>query len=214
MNVLELFSGTGSVGKVCENIGLNVVSVDLIHKSTHTTDIMNFNYKQYPRDFFSMIWASPPCQYYSHLQYSRLNKVDKKGVKFTYEVWENHMKNSDKLVLKTLEIINYFNPELWFMENPQTGRLKERDIMKDIPYYDVDYCKYSDWGYRKRTRIWTNKKDWKNLLCKCDCGYTIGKKHINNLGNGEQSKITNGKKYTLMERYRIPSKLIYSLILD
>ena len=24
---------------------------------------------------------------------------------------------------------------------------------------------YSDWGYRKRTRIWTNKKDWNNLLC-------------------------------------------------
>jgi hypothetical protein len=33
--------------------------------------------------------------------------------------------------------------------------------MKDIPFYDVDYCMYSDWGYKKRTRIWTNKTDFK-----------------------------------------------------
>ena len=70
------------------------------------------------------------------------------------------MEEADKLVLKTLEIINYFNPELWFLENPQTGNLKTRSIMKDISFYDVDYCMYSDWGYKKRTRIWTNKKNW------------------------------------------------------
>ncbi len=216
MNVLELFSGTGSVGKCCENLGFNVISVDLVSVSTHQIDIMNFDYKQYPKDYFSMIWGSPPCQYYSHLQYSRLNRLNKKtGIVFTKEVWENHMKNSDKLVLKTLEIIDYFNPQLWFIENPQSGQLKDRDIMKDIPFYDVDYCKYSNWGYRKRTRIWTNKKDWNNKLCKWDCGQTIGRRHINNLGNQKQRDITGQTyKFTLQERYRIPSDLIYSLILD
>ena len=29
MNVLELFSGTGSVGKCCDKLGWNVISVDL-----------------------------------------------------------------------------------------------------------------------------------------------------------------------------------------
>ena len=36
----------------------------------------------------------------------------------------------------------------------------------DYPYYDVDYCMYSNWGYRKRTRIWTNLKGFepKNVI--------------------------------------------------
>ena len=26
--------------------------------------------------------------------------------------------------------------------------------MEDIPYVDIDYCQFSDWGYQKPTRIW------------------------------------------------------------
>ena len=209
MNVLELFSGTGSVGKVCENLGWNVVSVDLELPATHECDIMNFDYKQYPKDYFSICWGSPPCTDYSKLQDSFIGRK-RKGVIYTKEIQEKEMDESDKLVLKTLEIIDYFKPELWCMENPQTGRLKERDIMKGIPFYDVDYCMYSDWGYRKRTRIWTNKKDWKNLMCDGSgaCGNMIElptngakrhdtgkplkcstrKLHINNLGKTETSQ--------------------------
>ena len=41
--------------------------------------------------------------------------------------------------------------------------------MKDFDYYDIDYCKYG-MEYRKRTRIWTNLKDWTpRPLCKKDC---------------------------------------------
>jgi hypothetical protein len=60
------------------------------------------------------------------------------------------MDEADKLILKTFEIINYFDPYLWFVENPQTGKLKDRKIMKNIPFYDVSYCMYSDWGYEKK----------------------------------------------------------------
>ena len=61
------------------------------------------------------------------------------------------------------------------MENPQTGTLKNRDVVKDLKYYDVDYCMYSDWGYRKRTRVWTNKENFNNKLCdgKGTCGNMI-----------------------------------------
>ena len=120
--------------------------------------------------------------------------------------------NGDPIVKRTLEIINYLNPELWFLENPQTGFLKDREYMKDIPFYDVDYCMYSDWGYRKRTRIWTNKKEFKNLMCGLKhgqrCNNRIGQRHNIMLGQ-ELEKYT-----TLEDRYRIPEELIYSLFLD
>ena len=165
MNVLELFSGTKSIGKVCDKLGWNAISVDLELPASHECDIMDFDYKQYPKDYFSIVWASPPCTYYSSLQNCWLGRKKKDGILFTKEILENHRKESDKLILRTFEIIDYFNPDLWCLENPQRGTLKDRDIMKYIPYYDVSYCMYSDWGYEKRTRIWTNKKDWNNLIC-------------------------------------------------
>ena len=111
--------------------------------------------------------------------------------------------------LKSLEIIKYFNPHWWSLENPETGNLKNRDIMKGIPFYNVDYCMYSDWGYRKRTRIWTNKENWNALTCdgSGSCGNMVGGKHkkqVDDFGGG-----TNR-----LERYRVPEDLIYSLFLD
>ena len=172
--VLELFSGTGSIGKCCKELGWESISVDLESKfnPTHLCDIMDFNYKQYSPDYFDIVWASPPCTEYSHLQNTFLGR-NKKGIIFTKEIWEDNMKEADKIVLKTLEIINYFKSEYYFIENPQTGKMKDREIMKDIPFYDVDYCKYSLWGYKKRTRIWTNKENWTALTCKNDCDNII-----------------------------------------
>ena len=164
MNVLELFSGTGSVGKVCHKLGWDVVSVDLELPATHECDIMDFDYKQYPKDYFSIVWASPPCTNYSKLQDGWLGRM-RKGEIYTKEIQEKEMNQDDRLVLKTFEIIEYFNPELWCVENPATSRMKDRPFMKDKPFYDVSYCMYSDWGYEKKTRIWTNKKDWLNLVC-------------------------------------------------
>jgi len=215
MKVLELFCGTKSVGKCCNELGWTSVSVDLDpgFKPTHLCNIMDFDYKQYSCDEFDIVWASPPCVSYSRLQNGWLGRIKKDGTLFTREVLENDRLNSDKLILKTLEIINYFNCKYWFMENP-LSQLKDREIMKDIPYYIVDYCKYSDWGYKKRTCIWSNKKDWKPLTCKKDCGNIMDGKHKNNLGNTMRAKSTNSEKYSLQDRYRVPPDLIYSLFLD
>jgi len=225
MRVLELFSGTGSVGKCCKELDWEVVSVDMIFNATHKCDIMDFDYKQYPKDYFDIVWGSPPCTSYSRLQDSWLGRKRNNKI-FTKQDIEDMMNESDKLVIKTLEIINYFNPSLWFMENPQTGKLKTREIVKDLPYYDVDYCMYSDWGYRKRTRIWTNKKDWNNKMCdgKGTCGNMIDTLHKRNLGNADRLKRAHKlssdggnkkcKGTTQYERYRVPEDLIYSLLLE
>ena len=212
MYCLELFSGTKSVGKVCDKLGWNTISVDMILEADHKVDIMDFDYKQYPKDYFNIIWASPPCCSFSILQGSWIGKhkrVNGELVLFTEEQRQLDMLEGDKLVKKTLEIINYFNCENWFMENPQSGKLKDREYMKDIPYYDVDYCKYSDWGYRKRTRIWTNKKDWINLMCKKDCNNMNGNIHKARLSDKQVRT-----EFSKLDKYRIPEDLIYSLFLE
>ena len=185
VKVLELFSGTRSVGKCCDQLGWESVSVDMILPADHKCDIMDFNYKQYDKNEFDIIWGSPPCTNYSALKKCWYGRKLKDGTIYSKEQNDIDQDEADKLVLKTLEIINYFDCEYWFMENPQTGNLKNREIMKDIPFYDVDYCMYSNWGYKKRTRIWTNKKDWQNKLCdgSGSCGNMI-------------TIATNGAKHT------------------
>jgi len=241
MKVLELFSGTRSFGKVCSQLGYDVISLDKYMESTHKIDILDFDYKQYPKDYFGIIWSSPDCVNYSSLQSGWYGRKKKDGI-FTKEKHELNMLESDKLVKKTIEIIDYFNPNLWFIENPQTGLLKTRDFMKNLNYYDVDYCMYSDFGYRKRTRIWTNKKTFDAKLCNGNCGNIIIKKtdgdlrhdtgkpiksetrklHTNMFGKNEQRKavvkhiedvsITIGSSSNKLMRYRVPEKLILELI--
>tara|TARA_R110000796_G_scaffold48493_3_gene116201 strand:- start:198 stop:860 length:663 start_codon:yes stop_codon:yes gene_type:complete len=219
VRVLELFSGTRSVGKCCDALGWDSVSVDMILPADHKCDIMDFDYKQYPKDYFDIVWSSPPCTNYSKLQDCWIGRM-RKGEIYTKEIQEKEMNEDDKLVLKTLEIIDYFNPEYWFIENPATSKMKDRPFMKDKPFYLVDYCMYSDWGYRKRTRIWTNKKEFNNKLCNKKCGNMVGNLHKTNLGNADRIKRANNlnvKKYngtTQQDRYRIPEDLIFSLFLD
>ena len=238
---LELFSGTGSVGKVCKQLGWETLSIDLIMEADHKCDIMDFDYKQYDKDEFDIVWASPPCEKYSALQRCWFGR-ERNGEIYTKEKNLEEQNEADKLVEKTLEIIDYFKPKYWFIENPQTGDLKNRNIMKNINFYDYDYCKYSDWGYKKTTRIWTNKKDLKPLKCLNDCDNMLitktQKLHRERIGTSktiiDEDKIVrcntkklrekykdyeNLQKYglhgtTLEQRYRIPEKIIFDLFLD
>ena len=47
MKVLELFSGTGSVGDVCRRLGHEVVSLDRDLHADIECDIMDWDYKTY-----------------------------------------------------------------------------------------------------------------------------------------------------------------------
>ena len=222
VRVLELFSGSGSVGKVCKSKGWEVVSLDLKGADINIS-ILDWDYKKdYKVGDFDIIWGSPPCDTFSKCRRCWIGrKIKAFGDEIvTAEMLDNDMiKNGLPLVRKTQEIIEYFKPKLWFIENPQTGKMK--NFLTELNYYDVDYCKYCDWGYRKRTRIWTNNTNFVAKICNKDCnnmfiptGNSTMKRHKNNLGNSNGNKITTGTCGTLSTRYRIPPLLINDLLED
>ena len=184
-NHLELFSGTHSFGKVsCKKY--NVVSLDMnldekcpftdyVSKNHIKEDIMTWDYKNYKIKNFDLITASPVCLWWSTLRNTWIGrKLKAHGDKIiTKEILQEDIDKYGKpMVDKVIEIIEYFKPKYWIIENPQTGKMKHY-IKEKYPnyniFYDFDYCKYSNFGYKKRSRFWTNIKDIKPLLCKNDC---------------------------------------------
>lgn len=141
MRLLELFSGTGSIGKAFRLKGVEVISLDLDPKAqaTHTADILEWDYRQYPPGHFQVVWGSPVCTHYSRARTNAKTPRDLVG--------------SDLMVAKLLEIIAYFQPQCWLFENPGSGLLKTRPIVGGIPYKAVTYCKYG-YPYRKLTYLW------------------------------------------------------------
>jgi site-specific DNA-cytosine methylase len=235
MKLLELFSGTCSVGKEAKKEGWKIVSLDLKGADINT-DILNWDYTKYEIGYFDIIWASPPCNTFSQLRNTWIGRKLKAhgGKVCTKELLQNDINTIGLPILRrTEEIIDYFKPKYYFIENPKTGKMKD---YINRPYYDVDYCKYSDWGYKKRTRIWTNLKGFEPKLCKKDCGLIEYGKHIVNFGGSKMIK-DDGKlikvkskenriKYknykniqpylkgggnNREERYRIPPNLIREL---
>ena len=148
MRLLELFSGTGSVGRAIEALGWEVTSLDVEGEPTIKCDIMDWDYRSLPPGHFDAVWASPVCTEFSKALTRRPRCLEE----------------GDRLVRKTLEIIEHFKPRFWGLENPQTGLLKTRPYMKGQPFADVCYCHYG-YPYRKRTRIWGNLPFVPRPLC-------------------------------------------------
>ena len=73
MRLLELFSGTRSVGKVAEALGYEVVSLDLKDADINC-DILKWDYTVFEPRHFDVIWASPPCDTFSRLKESNIGR--------------------------------------------------------------------------------------------------------------------------------------------
>ena len=196
MRVLELFSGTGSVGNVCRRLGCEVTSLDRDMPADIRMDILDWNYASLPPNSFDVIWASPPCTEYSVAKTVGVRKLDE----------------ANAIVKRTIEIIQYFNPTYWMMENPQTGLLKHQSVVADLPYNDLDYCKYG-MPYRQRTRLWNNIEAWiPRPLCKKDCGHMVGNVHEQSAQQSPQIHLASvRRRYLTRELYKVPEPLLEEL---
>ena len=136
MGILELFAGTGSVGKGFKEWGWEVVSLDREMEADIKTDIMDWNYRTYEHGYFDVVWSSSPCAEYSRGKTVGVGKIEE----------------ANQVLQRILDIIHYMRPHYWFLENPQSGLLKDQRMMRHTPYRDVDYCRYG-MPYGKRTRV-------------------------------------------------------------
>ena len=148
VKVLELFAGSRSIGKAAESLGYEVYSSDLneFEGIDYAIDILDFDTTKVPFKP-DIIWASPPCTYFSVASISKHWNKDHtpKTEQAVFGV---------KVVNKTIEIIKVLNPKYWYIENPR-GKLRKLNFMQPLPRTTVWYCTYGD-KRAKPTDIWTN----------------------------------------------------------
>jgi site-specific DNA-cytosine methylase len=197
--LLELFKGTGSVGKVAKKLNMDIVSLDFdesFNPDIHT-DILEWNYKKFYKDTHFLpdfIWASPPCNTYSPLAYP----LKERNIKNAKPLSKRAKIGTD-ILYKTLEIILYFkklNPKLLFViENPK-GMMRHDKYILPLKRDTTLYCLYGD-NKRKETDFFNNipnSLDLKDPKTKCN------------------KKVVSVVDLPLNDRYKIPPRLIRHIL--
>ena len=148
VKVLELFAGSRSIGKAAELLGYEVYSSDIndFEGIDYPIAILDLDKTKVPFKP-DIIWASPPCTYFSVASIGKHWNKDHtpKTEQAVFGV---------KVVNKTIQIIKELNPKYWYIENPR-GKLRKLDFMQPLPRTTVWYCTYGD-KRAKPTDIWTN----------------------------------------------------------
>jgi len=208
MKILDLFSGSGSIKKYFkEKENIEVISLDFCkkYKPDILVDIMEWDYKEYPIGYFDIIIAGPECKIFSNLQYTWIGRkwTDKKHL-------EEEQKKNSIYINKTIEIIEYFNPKYYFIENPLYSKIcdhvENENYLND--FIIVDYCAFG-FNYKKPTKFLTNLKK-ENKRCVC----SDNPKHPMRLGatskkfREQRPNIQMADTTTTLQRYSYPPKLL------
>jgi hypothetical protein len=207
MNILELFAGSRSIGKIAEKRGHNVFSVD--KESFDNIDLCIDIDKLRPEDIPfipDMIWASPPCTTFSLAAISHHREIGTRKPKTKDAI------KADKLVINTLNIIKHFKDSIFYIENPR-ATLHKMHYMKGVSYTVVWYCKYGDIRAKPTTifsnniRNLFNPKGWES---RPQCWNNNKKCHHEEAPRGSTTG-TQGLKNNY-ERSKIPEELCIEII--
>lgn len=116
LNVIDVFCGSGSFGKVSRSYGFNVFSVDVRNRKGVCEPDLHIDLEEVPGTYFLemnpfIMWFGLPCDIWSrasggfHLSKDFKPKTEK-AVK--------HL----RLFEKTIQIIRESKPKFWVIENP------------------------------------------------------------------------------------------------
>lgn len=162
MNILELFSGSGTISKEFESMGHNVFSIDIrkrkgICEPSLRKSILQVSLKDIPFEKVDVVWASPPCDVFSKAAANF--HWDKEGKPKTEKCLE-HL----RLLRKTLKLIEKIDPDYFFIENPD-GKMKYRKELVNFlirNHGKTIKVNYRDYGFStlKPTTIFTNALDY------------------------------------------------------
>jgi hypothetical protein len=158
MLVFDFFAGTGSSTKAFKDAGHTVISFELDPKfeATETVSIMDLNAEEllakYGRPDF--IWASPPCTAFSVASIGH----HWTGGAGAYIPKTHEAEFNQKLVAKTLQLIDELKPTAWLMENPR-GMLRKLPVVEGRNRVTISYCQYGD-TRQKPTDLWGNVPNW------------------------------------------------------
>lgn len=175
MRLLEIFCGTKSVGKIFEKNDWEVISIDIEEKwkPTICIDVLEWDYKTFDKNYFNHIHFSPPCIYMSQQQQTWYGRYKGKGNNkylFTKELHIELLKESDKILHKINEIIDYFDNITFTIENPyhtKFNNITKRNIL-NYDYVVCDYCMYG--SLIKKPTVFYNNFNLK--LNRCDKSHT------------------------------------------
>ncbi|MFN4313305.1 MAG: hypothetical protein ACK4E0_03355 [Chitinophagaceae bacterium] len=164
--IISLYDYSGIWSAPYRKAGYRVLQVE----SKLGFDVFNWNYQIIPPELVAGILAAPPCTDFAVSGAQYWKQKDKRG----------QTRESLRLVKRTLEIVEHFQPSFWAMENP-VGRLNKLlpELEQFGPWYFEPYWYGDPWS--KKTGLWgkfnkpkpdkivkpvrfTNQGSWTQLL--------------------------------------------------
>lgn len=145
--LLSVFDYTGNWSAPYRAAGWEVTQVD----KELGQDILDWDYTQFPRDYFKGILAAVPCTAYALSGAIWWKKKDADGTTEYY----------NRLTRKTLEIIDYFRPGLqfWVIENPVGRIAKCVPELAKFRLYAFHPYNFGD-AYTKKTILYGEFSPW------------------------------------------------------
>ncbi|MEP7374737.1 MAG: hypothetical protein ABI675_15180 [Chitinophagaceae bacterium] len=137
--LISLFDYSGIWSEPYRKAGYRVLQVD----KKLGFDIYKWSYRAIKPDLVGGILAAPPCTDFAGSGAQYWSVKDKNG----------QTNESVRMIKKILEIVKYFNPGFWVIENP-VGRLN--DLIPELKEYGPWYWQpfwYGD-AWSKKTGLW------------------------------------------------------------
>jgi hypothetical protein len=170
--------------------------MDPLGNPTYCVNILEWNFRALPPGSYDAIWASPPCEQYS---IARSNAATPRDLAL-----------ADSIVRRTIEIIDWFAPRLWAIENPAGSLLWRRFAWPRVVH--TSYCSYG-FRYRKHTTIATNMEDFA-LRPPCGgqgcCPQMRGRRHLEHAQKGGGG--VDDTYHSRDELHRVPEELCRDVV--